>query len=294
MHYDVSTMLARWLSGDPSLKNDSASQVPGAQRMDNGWTTPSAALKAIRRPIDNAPAQQQSPRTGVNMDKHLGGGSDRRSLCSRLARRPALDRADLWLDEMLAKDREAGVAFTFASPACGTAHSLEMPATADRHGVHFYSTDEGIVTAVADTFEAAIAGGESMLLVATPEHRAGIEADLRRRGARLDQLPYHAFDAAETLNSLLVNGVPDRQLFQAVVGGLVTKLVCEGPLSIYGEMVNLLWQRGDVMAAMRLEGFWNELGAGTDFSLLCGYRTGGDRDASLAKRVSELHSHEMP
>ena len=228
------------------------------------------------------------------MEKHLRGGGDRRSLCSRLGRRPsASGREDRWLEEMMDEDRGAGVAFNLASPAY-TADTLEMPATAERHGVHFYSTDEGVVAAVADTFQAAIAGGESLLLVATAEHRAGIEAELRRRSARLDQVPYHAFDAAETLDSLLLNGVPDRQLFQAVVGSLVMKLVSEGPLSIYGEMVNLLWQRGDVMAAMRLEGLWNELGAGTDFSLLCGYRTGGDRDASLVTRVSELHSHELP
>lgn len=194
----------------------------------------------------------------------------------------------------MAEDRGAGVSYKVASPVRGTAETLEMPATAERHGVHFYSTDEAVVDAVADTFEAAIAGGETMLLVATAEHRAGIEAELGRRGARLDQLPYHHFDAAETLDALLLNGVPDWRLFQAVVGALVMKLVSEGPLSVYGEMVNLLWQRGDVMAAMRLEGLWNELGAGTDFSLLCGYRTGASRDASLVARISELHSHELP
>lgn len=229
------------------------------------------------------------------MEKHMRGGSDRKSLCIQPAHLPSLsDRDDRWLDEMMAEDREAGVTFNFSSPACGAADTLEMPPTADQHGVHFYATDEGVVAAVADTFEAAIAGGESILLVATADHRAGIEAELCQRGARLDQIPYHHFDAAETLDSVLFNGVPDRQLFQAVVGALVMKLACEGPLSIYGEMVNLLWQRGDVMAAMRLEGLWNELGAGTDFSLLCGYRTGGDRDASLVTRVSDLHSHELP
>jgi len=229
------------------------------------------------------------------MEKHVRGAGDRRSFCSRLAFRPrSSGGGDGWLDEVLAEDRGAGMAFDFASPAWGTGETLEMPAVADRHAVHFYSTDEGVVAAVADTFEAAIAGGESTLLVATAEHRAGIEAELRRRGARLEQLQYHPFDAAETLESLLVNGVPDRRLFHAVVGTLVMKLVSEGPLSIYGEMVNLLWQRGDVMAAMRLEGLWNELGAGVDFSLLCGYRAGGERDASLSERVSELHSHELP
>lgn len=229
------------------------------------------------------------------MKEHVRGGGDRRSICSRLARRsPATGGGARWLDEMLAEDRGVGAAFSFASPAGGTAETLEMPETAERHGVHFYSTDEGVVAAVADKFEVAIGGGEGLLLVATAQHRSGIEAELRRRGARLDQVPYHPFDAAETLESLLLNGMPDRQLFQAVVGALVTKLVCEGPLTIYGEMVNLLWQRGDVMAAMRLEGLWNELGAGTDFSLLCGYRTGGSRDGSLVARVSGLHSHELP
>lgn len=225
------------------------------------------------------------------MNKRLRGGGHRGPLCSRLTHRPATDN---WLGEVLAEDQRDGVAFNFASPVCGTADTMELPATADRHAVHFYSTDDGIVAAVAETFEAAIAGGESMLLVATAEHRAAIEVELRRRGAPLEHLQYHHFDAAETLDSLLINGVPDRQLFQAVVGALVMRLVAEGPLSIYGEMVNLLWERGEVMAAMRLEGFWNELGAGIDFSLLCGYRTGGDRDGSLATRVSELHSHELP
>lgn len=118
------------------------------------------------------------------------------------------------------------------------------------------------MAAVADTLEAAINGGESVLVVATAEHRAGIEAELRRRGARLDQVPYHGFDAAETLDSLLSDGVADRRLFQAVVGDLVMELVSEGPLSIYGEMVNRLWQRGDVMAAMRLEGLWIKITSG--------------------------------
>lgn len=199
-----------------------------------------------------------------------------------------------WLDEEMAEDRAAGRAFNVAASACGAAETLEMPEVAAGHGVHFHSTDEGGAAAVADLFEAAIAGGESILLVATADHRAGIEGELRRRGARLDQVPYHALDAAETLESLLINGVPDRQLFQAVVGAFVMKLVWEGPLAIYGEMVNLLSQRGNVMAAMRLEGFWNELGAGSDFSLLCGYRIGGARDASLVTRISDLHSHELP
>ena len=227
------------------------------------------------------------------MDKRYWGGRGRRSFGSAADEPPGSTSGEGWLKDVMAEDRRVGARLTFVSPASGTAENLDLPGAPDRHSVHFYEADSGVVTAVAGEFERAIAGGERMLLVATSDHRAGIEAELQRRGARLDQHPYHAFDAAETLQSLLHHGAPDRQRFHEVVGTLVTKLAAEGPLSIYGEMVNLLWERGDVMAAMRLEGLWNELAAVTEFSLLCGYRAGGVRYGPLVERVSELHSHQL-
>ena len=57
-------------------------------------------------------------------------------------------------------------------------------------------------------------------------------------------------------------------------------------------MVNLLWERGDVVGAMLLEGFWNDLATDFDFALLCGYRTHVDGDtSSIVGAISALHSH---
>jgi len=39
----------------------------------------------------------------------------------------------------------------------------------------------------------------------------------------------------------------------------------------YGEMVDVLWQRGERDAAIRLEEFWNDLARLQTFSLLCAY-----------------------
>lgn len=40
---------------------------------------------------------------------------------------------------------------------------------------------------------------------------------------------------------------------------------------MYGEMVNLLWEKGNLSAALRLEQLWNELGKTHSFALHCSY-----------------------
>jgi len=57
-------------------------------------------------------------------------------------------------------------------------------------------------------------------------------------------------------------------------------------------MVALLWDAGDVSAAIELERLWNELGAELPFSLFCGYPAYIASDASSADEFAELcHLH---
>ena len=48
----------------------------------------------------------------------------------------------------------------------------------------------------------------------------------------------------------------------------------EPSLRAYGEMVDVLWRRGEKSAALRLEELWNELQARRSFTLLCAYAMG--------------------
>jgi hypothetical protein len=165
---------------------------------------------------------------------------------------------------------------------------------ADRHGVHLYETDDEIVESVSDLLETAVAVGDAVVLVATAAHRAAVEAELRRRGMPLGPGSYLPLDAESTLESLLVDGVPDRDRFRSVVASHVEELAAEGQgVTIYGEMVGLLWDRGQALAAMTLEGFWNELGAQQSFVLLCGYRTDDSDCRWDLEDVRGSHSHVM-
>ena len=245
------------------------------------------------------------------MAKHRGHG-DGQGLVGRgaalLRRRTssAWSAPSAWLGVIMAEDRSADLRLSVtreipvATPyrvAEPGPTAAELPVviggstTPKRHAVRLYQADDQIVASVTDVFEAALAAGEGLLLVATADHRTAIEAEMRSRGLQLDPASYQAFDAAETLAKFLVDGAPDRQLFRAVVGAVVEDLASRRPLCIYGEMVNLLWEQGDVLSAMTLEGFWNDLGAEIDFYLLCGYRTDGDSDTALVEGVCGVHSH---
>ncbi len=171
---------------------------------------------------------------------------------------------------------------------------IETPVTTEGdHRVHLYRSDEELVTWVVDAFAATADRRDTLVLVATADHRAAIEAGMRARGITPGPERYAAYDAARMLDKLLVGGTPDRLRFRGLVGRMVRDLVSVSHLTIYGEMVNLLWERGDVVGAVRLERLWNDLAGEIEFSLLCGYRAGGARSAEDLRRIRRVHTHSL-
>lgn len=146
--------------------------------------------------------------------------------------------------------------------------------------------------------------------MATREHRFDVAACLRERNVNLSAAIeggcYVALDAAETLELFMANGRPDPILFQRVLREVAsTAAACvtsqsggqQAKLAIFGEMVALLLERGDIESAMRLEQLWNDLSKQLPFDLLCGYRISSfDRTAhrELFNRICTQHDVVMP
>lgn len=61
------------------------------------------------------------------------------------------------------------------------------------------------------------------------------------------------------------------------------------PVRIYGEMVGILWDMGDVAGAMRLETLWNELRRKVPFALHCGYELTARDDRAGLEALCRLH-----
>jgi hypothetical protein len=105
-------------------------------------------------------------------------------------------------------------------------------------------------------------------------------------------------DAEQTLGKFTQEGTPNWQRFHALVGGAIAEMRLQYPnVRAYGEMVDLLWQRGDRDAAIRLEEFWNDLAKLQTFSLLCAYYM-DNLDACAytgpLECVCKVHTHLIP
>ena len=171
----------------------------------------------------------------------------------------------------------------------------------DDHAVCFYDGDQDAIAVVASFVAAGFSAGEPVIVVATAEHRPLLDAALVELGLDPGMLRsrgrFVTLDAEETLAGLMVDGMPDASAFRATVGGLVDDVQGDAArVRIFGEMVAVLWDEGNIAAALALEGYWNELASQRSFALLCAYPHAVLDQASLADvgRVCALHSDVMP
>jgi len=162
------------------------------------------------------------------------------------------------------------------------------------HEVSFYDHDVDVVVEVARFVTQGLAAGEHVIVLATAEHRAAIDALLPPEGL---QAPgrYVALDAAEVLATFMVDGAPDEDSFRRSVGAIVDD-AAGAQVRVFGEMVALLWEEGNVAAAVRLESLWNEMAGRHRFALLCAYPMSALAGATLteATHVCYLHSRVYP
>jgi signal transduction histidine kinase len=182
----------------------------------------------------------------------------------------------------------------------------EPARSAQEHGhiVQFYEGEEFLCDVVAEFMATGLRKREPIIVIATDAHRRAFLASLAARGlevaAALGTGQLIMLDARETLDCFMVDGLPDEAAFKSVLGGLLNKVCSAAPqrrVRAYGEMVNLLWQDGNAVAAELLEGLWNELAEVHSFSLLCAYHMANfhrEAHGEAFSRVCQSHSHVQP
>lgn len=143
------------------------------------------------------------------------------------------------------------------------------------HAVYFYEEDTFLIDSVAQFVKTGLEREETVIVVATAEHRMDLQAKLTDENMIGLSAPngrnYVTLDASMTLSLFMLNDWPDEQLFFKVIGQIIESSAQGRPVRIYGEMVAVLWAQGKQKAAIRLEEHWNTLATQQDFSLLCGY-----------------------
>jgi hypothetical protein len=178
--------------------------------------------------------------------------------------------------------------------------STAGPSPTPGHAVAFHDTDADAVEAVTAYLAAGLLRDEHVVAVATDSHLTLLDRALRGRGLDLDAARaegrFVELDATETVEAMLVDGSVDRERFLTRIDRTLDLGAPERPLRIFGEMVAVLWKRGQVAAALELEDQWNQLAESRRFGLLCGYLVDALTDASLAEvgRVCDAHTTLLP
>jgi hypothetical protein len=172
------------------------------------------------------------------------------------------------------------------------------------HGVQIYAELDELAQSVVAFVKAGFEAGEPAVVVATPDHLDAFRGRLAALGWNPRSLEdaglLSVADADETLSSIMEDDVPSAARFEQVVGSLLDRAgerFPGRPARVFGEMVDLLCDRGRADAAIRLEEIWSAAARTRRFSLLCGYRLDVfDREsqADTLPWVCALHTHVLP
>ena len=169
-----------------------------------------------------------------------------------------------------------------------------------RHELQFYSDDSVFLKSSARFIADALTTADAAIVLATNSHREGLVQKLKADGFDIDgaiqQGIYISLDAADTLSTIMVNGVPDPVRFSAGLGVLIESAAnvadTEHPrVAIFGECVGVLFAEGNPNAAISLEKIGNDLVKTHNVDILCAYPfPHGQKDDQVLKSICVEHT----
>jgi MEDS: MEthanogen/methylotroph, DcmR Sensory domain len=168
-----------------------------------------------------------------------------------------------------------------------------------KHLVEFYDSDSILAKKVAQFLADGWRNGEALIMAGTLAHRQTVLAELDEMGidAR-DPNRARFLDADEMLERILIDGWPDWARFDQHLGATLRELqMGYGSVRAFGELVGVLWSRGSVANALRIEEFWCRALAGGNCSLFCAYAIdllAREFDERGVHSILQAHTHLLP
>jgi hypothetical protein len=172
------------------------------------------------------------------------------------------------------------------------------------HIVQLYQDEDFLNRAVCRFAGAALATGEGVILVPTPAHWKAFRPRLEAEGvdvkAAQERGQLTVVDGEELLPRFMRNAMPDSPVFFGLAADVIARARSGGRYSKvrwWGEMVNVLWERGDVAASMNLEDMFDQLAHQHDIAIFCSFlmdNFDGEVHTHMLPRLGENHSHLIP
>ena len=163
------------------------------------------------------------------------------------------------------------------------------------HVVQIYENDKVFLDLLHGFVSEGFNAGDCVIVIATPSHLQALDQRLVASGYNLLQLEtnkiYFPLEAEMVLSKFMTNDWPDEALFNQAVTDLIAQAGVK-QFRAFGEMVALLWAKGQVGATVRLEHLWNKFCARHTFCLFCAYpQSGFAQDAGESvEHICQAHS----
>jgi DNA-binding NarL/FixJ family response regulator len=167
------------------------------------------------------------------------------------------------------------------------------------HDVQFYSEEEPFLLSLSRFIEDGLLGGNVVIVVVTEPHRRRLLQILKDQGVAtataVEQGRFVHLEATETLSTFMQDGEISQTRFFSIFGRIIhnaemVNALMHKRILVFGEMVAVLCERGQVEAVIQLERMWNELARTRSFYLLCGYPVSEVRDGGLYEKICAEHS----
>jgi hypothetical protein len=172
------------------------------------------------------------------------------------------------------------------------------------HIVQLYQDQQFLNRAVCRFAASALANGEGVILVPTAAHWEAFKPRLEAEGVDIDRAKdagqLTVVDADELLPQFMRDAMPDAPVFLGLAGDVIARARGGGrypKVRWWGEMVNVLWERGDVAASMQLEDQFDRLAHEHEIAIFCSFvmdNFDGDVHARMLPRLGQNHSHLIP
>src|SRR3954465_1772854 len=191
-----------------------------------------------------------------------------------------------------------------AEDSCKHWHDVLAHAAPRELVVQLYQDQDFLNRAVCRFAGAALANGEGVILVPTSEHWNAFRPRLEAEGVdvktALDRGQLTVVDADELLPRFMRHTMPEAPVFLGLAGEIIARTRSAGrfpKVRWWGEMVNVLWERGDVAASMNLEDLFDRVAREQNIAVFCSFlmdNFNGDVHTHMLPRLGDNHSHLIP
>jgi hypothetical protein len=172
------------------------------------------------------------------------------------------------------------------------------------HIVQLYQDQQFLNRAVCRFAAGAIANGEGVILVPTAAHWEAFRPRLEAEGVDVKEAQSRGqltvVDADELLPRFMRDTIPDAPVFLGLAGEVIAQARGQNrypKVRWWGEMVNVLWEQGNVTASMSLEDQFDNLARHHEIAIFCSFvmdNFNSEVHSRLLPRLGQNHSHLIP